>query len=65
MSTRSIIIEANQKSKDNLLQILLYEKYKEYKNKILFKNNTTEEKDCIEFPLLSSEEWLEKVLGEF
>ncbi len=62
------IIEASQKNKDNLLQILLYKEYREYKKNI--ENDFVEIDDDREpiytdYKLLSFDEWLEKILGEF
>jgi hypothetical protein len=59
------IREANQKTKDNLLQILLYKEYQIYRKSNLLENHTTEEKYCIKFPMLSFDEGLEKILDEF
>jgi len=61
------IIEASQKNRDNLLQILLYEKYLKYKEQLkieegrhyLLFNNVFPRK------LLSFDKWLENILEEF
>jgi len=62
------IIEASQKNRDNLLQILLYKEYKQYEkeelnNGIFIDNDGNPYRQCV--LVLTFDEWLEKILEEF
>jgi len=64
------IIEASQKNRDNLLHILLYEKYIEYKKthielKIRLEENNPDNPTVYYSKFLTFDEWLEKILEEF
>jgi len=62
------IIEASQKNKDNLLQILLYKEYQQYVKNIHI-DNIMSDVDATsyitKYDILSFDEWLEKILEEF
>jgi hypothetical protein len=61
------IIEASQKNKDNLLQILLYKEYQQYVKNTHNDNIYPEDMDIgtKKYIVLSFDEWLEKILEEF
>ena len=51
------IITESQANRDNLLQVLLFDKYK---SEFIIRDNRYEHKECLTF-----DEWLEKILEEF